>query len=680
MVLEEDFDHPVTEFIVYETNDRKQHMIRICHYEIAKEILEQILSRDCSRHAWEHHYSEKLSKNACKNLAAFSKDFIEYCSNKKTSNYKSSPAIGHILTKTFIYRDEIDLTLTAEDLPRKKSRVSQLLLDIPAGKPMFEERLQILEKLASSFPDDPNFHAHVGRFYAFCGPDDDEKAEQKFKKAISLVEKRMARSNLDQLDDSSKSTLVHVYHMYGSFKKKQISSMIGKHKNEETKTMEAEEKFYVKISKLVEAAELACELFDKSRVMTPETCEIFTGSYIGEIDVRLQISDYVIRHYKETASEHEVLKTFMESEATAECKTFIEETLCRLEYLFNACSEEADIENMEKHSIMTMIKWYNALFKLQVLPQECLTDVHDIDKRRIKISAQKLDYGSRPELNGIENVNDAGAVEKIITLYEDNFKDISMGLLEVVSKKDLNYDYQECMCAIRHELCQRVYSLNDVCTRVQIWNQTVRSPMSLFYLFVVKSVMGIGHDGVQGNTESLIEAKELQQELTKKVSWLLKPKHHREWLGNGIGIKAILQSNQKIPISHHEVKDQRVLSVNLKVCKGTICPPNNKPCYGQIELDLQVDNLKVFFVPKRAELDGPRHKGRRVQFNLAFSFEHGYEALNVKVLKRHVCSNCSQKLEFKISDTSLVCPTCKVTVYKDDLNEVKSDSDEEKKN
>ena len=117
-----------------------------------------------------------------------------------------------------------------------------------------------------------------------------------------------------------------------------------------------------------------------------------------------------------------------------------------------------------------------------------------------------------------------------------------------------------------------------------------------------------------------------------------------------------------------EATSFHTLPLVLALCKGTILPPNTNRIGSYIAYDLGVTTAKVFFLPKHANLEGRRYVGHRVEFNLAFSIEHGYEAYNVFLLKYYGCPNCSARLEFT-SEMSVEYCKCCTPVYKDDMNE-----------
>lgn len=668
---QEDFPYPIPEFVIHESQERKKNTIRICHYEIAKEILEQLLCR--STKGKTKSRSHNLSNCACKSLASFCKEFIEYCSRKKTKDSAYSQNVKHILTKTFIHRDERDRGENEEQDTRKKQQVSQLLLDIPASKPLFTERLQILEKLSSSFPDDPNYHAHVGRFHAFCGPDNEKKAESRFKTAIKLCEEKNKGKKEEDFDDSMKSTLMHIYHMYGIVKKRRISSYTGRTQNDQVKLLSTEDLFNEKLRDLVQDAEMASDFFTKSRELTPDACDIFTHAFTSEIEVRLQICDYIMRHFKTKVDSDQIFCSFLESNADEDSKYFVETSIQKIERLILECYMDVNLETEDQTTLKRLVKWYNALFRRQILPEESMTADNEVSNIRLQITSLKLKHGAQNL--SIEHVYDEDAFNEIISLYEQMFKLIqSQGTGETLGKKEIEYDYREWIFAIRQDLCRKTYQIEEVLVHVQNWHQLVRSPISTYYLFVLKSLLGFGTETIPGKTECLLAAIALQSELSKKNGLVIRPKYPREWLGiSGEGIKILQTANRRIGLSENRETGRGL--ADLAVCKGTICHPNSSKLSGRIELDLKVSTVRVFYIPKRSKLEGPRYGGQRVEFNLAFSVEHGYEAFHVKLLKRHGCSSCSATVEFTSVDESLSC-SCGEMIHKDSLNEVKPEQDD----
>ena len=117
------------------------------------------------------------------------------------------------------------------------------------------------------------------------------------------------------------------------------------------------------------------------------------------------------------------------------------------------------------------------------------------------------------------------------------------------------------------------------------------------------------------------------------------------------------------------VKDDRNLkgdvTKSLRICKGTICAPNNKKLAGFISLDLgnNVVPVRVFYVPYKANLASTAHSEKRVEFILGFSLDHGWDAFNVRLLETYSCPKprCTARVEVTSADDEVKCPGCQKT-------------------
>lgn len=663
----EDFPQPVEEFVVYDRNEGKRNKVRICHYIIAKEILEQILSRHTST---DTKRDEMLGISACRNLSDFCVNFIEYAGEKRLIGSSCSD-VKFILTKTFIFRDEKDMGDNAEQV-RRKPVLSRVMIDIPAGKPLFMERFKVLKKLVDMFPEDPNFIAHLGRFNAFCRPDAEHDAEECFQKAVRLCDEQVAGKEEENIEDGLKLTLMHIYHMYGIVKQRYVAKFTGRSQKEKVVTFDEDDVFNERIEDIVQVADDASYFFTKSRDITPENHDVYTYAYTGEIQVRLQICDFVMRRFKTHGKNG--IKEFMKSSASERAKIFVHSSIVVVENLILECYADVDLVLSERESLQKLVMWYNTVFKDQELSTVNFGFTDQISDRRFKISALKLQSGRREALNGIETIEDGTHINEIINLYEENFSDVRIhGFQPNYSKRDLEREFRDWVHAVRHEKIQKVYGLESVLNKILFWNEQVMSPVSSFYVFVVYSLLGFGTDSTPGKTECLIEAAQRRENLKKMNHLVIRPKYPREWLGNtGNGIKRLKVGMRNIGTCTEDRDSTSSLRDDLQVCKGTICHPNTNHVNGMIELDLGVNvtNIRVYYIPKVPKLEGNRFAGQRVEFNLAFTIQHGYEAYNVKLLKRHGCMSCSRKIEFTSGETILPCK-CGQDVYKDALNEVK---------
>lgn len=662
----EDFPCPIQEFVVYDKNDGRWNNIRISHFIVAKEILEQILSRSVGR---SKELSDSLGLRACRNLSQFCMEFIEYAGYKKTKVATSSTTIKFILTKTFIFRDGKEMSDNEEQV-RRRPVLSRLMIDIPAGKPLFTERFNVLKKLTESFPDDPNFCAHLGRFHAFCRPDEEKEAEKCFQKALNLCHEHSKGKREEDIDEGLKLTMTHIYHMYGIVKQRYVSKFTGHFQKEQANSND-ELTFHERIEELIPIAFTACDYFKKSRDLTPDNHEVYTYAYTGEIQLRLQICDYVNRNFKTETSKSRIAE-FLTSNADQESKNFVETSIFEIENLILECFVDVDLMGDDVKSLRRYVEWYNGLFKEQVIPLESINSGDGVSSRRNKIAVKKLKCGKMNNFNGIESIDNEKDLNEIVQLYEENFNDIEHTEF-TNGKLDLERDYREWIYAIRHEKFKKEYSVEDVLTHVQCWHATTRSPTSTFYMFIMHSLLGFGTEKTPGKTECLIEAQNCKEILTKMNHLVIRPKYPREWLGNeGEGIKRLLSGYRHVGICPVE-RNMEYNRSDRAICKGTICRPNTNKVNGMISLDLgentRTAEVKVYFIPQKVNLEGKRYAGIRVEFNLAFTYQHGYEAYNVKLLKRYTCGKCSHTIEFTSEDIYQVCK-CGFCVQRDHLNAV----------
>ncbi|XP_052285564.1 uncharacterized protein LOC127881600 [Dreissena polymorpha] len=660
----EDFPMPIQEFVVYDKNESRRNYLRICHYIVAKEILEQILSRN-NQGCLTLERTDSLGQNACRALSAFCSEFISYTGKK---NVKMSSTVRMILTKTFIYRDERDMGDNEEQV-RRKPVLSKVMIDIPAGKPLFTERLKVLQKLVETFPEEPNFHAHLGRFYAFCRPDEEHNAELCFQKAVFLCDEQNAGKTTDQIDDGMKLTMMHIYHMYGIVKQRYIAKFTGRSPKDKVVAFKLEDIFLERLSEIVPCAEEACDYFALSRNYTPESHDLYTYAYTAEIQVRLQICDFVSRQYNAFGDNR--WQQFFSTTTNQRAKQFVQRSISVIEALFLECYMSVELLSNDFGSLRKSVIWYNTLFRTHAFALEDMQCDNTMSNRRLKIAAKKLKCGKPSVLNGIEMIDNADDIEEVIALYEANFSDIERnGNLDGREKKELEIDFKEWIYAIRQEVFPSDYTLENVLTHLNIWYQHIRSPLSVYYVFIVYSLLGFGTDRTPGKTECLIEALEIRETLKKMSHLIIRPKYPREWLGEtGEGIKRLKFNERYVGICAEDRDFPPTSRLDLAVCKGTITRPNTNNVNGIISLDLKVrtKDIDVYFIPKKAKLEGSRFAGQRVEFHLAFTINHGYEAYNVKLLKRHACPGCSRNIEFTSADVVITCK-CGKDVYKDDLN------------
>ncbi|XP_069136327.1 LOW QUALITY PROTEIN: uncharacterized protein [Argopecten irradians] len=657
----DDFPYPINLFIVPDDTEGRRKNIRTCHYLIAKEILECILGSDkktSGRCGNELSYSAKL------NLSQFCLELIDYASSKKLRGGVSTDIIVHCLTRIFIFRDNKDVGQTTE--LRRKPVLSRVMNDIHSNPPNFSERLQVLERLTNNFPNDASFLAHLGRFYSFCRPDETEKAEECFKKALELCP--TCKDEEDTIDDRSKTVLVHIYHMYGTVLQRRIGRYTGNAAHDEPEKETNQEDFRHRLDDIRDVAKDACRLFENCRKFTATGQENGYG-YTGEINVRLQVCDFVQRNYRNGEGANGI-KGFLSSSGKGRCKTkeYIRKSAYIIPNLISECYMVVEKEDIDP-GLKKAIIWYNHLFQAKQINVEGLSVHEDNNSYRLKIAIRKQRYAkSDDSLVFLEYVDNPQDITEIIECYEKIIQNMACAnQLCYRKRKESELEFMEWLIAIRHRLCLRRYTVTDVLEQVEIWHGKIPSAMSLFYNFVLKSIIGIGTTGQKGDTAALLDAQAMIKKMQQYGRSVLRPKYPREWMGTSTeGIKCLIPGTRHPGLSP---EDHSQSGRDARVFKGTIAPPNRRKASGFIQLDLGDNNIevRVFFIPNTVNLSGSQYASKRVEFELAFSLQHGYEAFAVKLLKLYGCSNCDKSVVICSRESSARCPDCQTLIQRDDF-------------
>ncbi len=378
----DDIPAEAREFIVEDTHGGPNY-IRISHYIVAKEILEQLLNPRDMRDHGNDEQPESFSMATKGKLADFAIEFIKYAGNNKLKSRQTSLHVRYILTRTFIYRDNQLLGSKEAYEQLIRPLMSQILYDIES-KPPYEERMLVLKQLTISFPDNPEFHAHLGRFYAYFLPELEAEAESCLEKALSKCSQ----------DDHQ--TLKNVYHMYGMVYLRRISQYTGAklgdrppiHTDQNYKgNTPPESEFHTIAQKLVGYAHLACQHFTDSRqhIQCGED-ESIGYAIVGEMTVRLRVCDYVDNYFLPDGC-----RGYLHcNNADTEMADFIKDSPGILDYLIM----EYYMYINERHddSFVKNVNWYNTLFKDPKMALDKWTGTDDLSTRRMWIAAYKLKY------------------------------------------------------------------------------------------------------------------------------------------------------------------------------------------------------------------------------------------------------------------------------------------------
>ena len=626
----DDFPLEMDALITKDPSDGRSNVVRISHYLVAKEILEQILSKPFPR----GDRVEQLCSTARRKLEPFAVDFIRHAA--KSAIEKSTGMIEKIMTRTFISRDnkavgETDLV----DKPRKP-KFAQILHDVSSQAP-YSERFHILEELVRSFPHEPQFLAHLGRLYSICKPEDEESAEQCFKTALEICRKIVGDFDVDEISHSMRLTLMHIYHMYGSMFLVRVSKYTGKTFGDQPRKRISDDNAERVLSDLFPMVENACSYFTRCRDVTPQGLEESHG-FLGEIKIRLMLCDFIFRHIAKRD-----IYTFIKEYEKVEIADFVEDSIAVIDELVLECLSVVDPEKIEQE-LQVCQEWFASLFEIHNISRVVFRTKDTVKSRRLQITARKLRYQKKKIFGVLEEVTNRTDIEFIVKNYEANFKDVHESGIES-PRKAIDLDYREWLFAIRHKLLRLTYTIEDVLKQVRLWHDKVKTPNSRFYLFILCSLLGF-----RGSTELLIEAQHIKEDLLKQSKYVTKPRYPREWLGTGLGIRCLTPETRFFGlIEGREIKGN-FNSDCVKSMFGTICSPNDKPAQGYIRLDLGDENpvgINVFYVPVKSDMKGPAYADTRVEFYVGFSMAHGYEAYNVRRLKRVKCRKCGLYLEVR---------------------------------
>ncbi|KAK3087536.1 hypothetical protein FSP39_007245 [Pinctada imbricata] len=645
----DDFPYQVQQFAVPCQDEAKGNSIRLCHYVVAKGILEFILSSPHARSKKE--FRDKLSPSARENLYSFVVGFIDDVKARRSKGVVKANILSDILTRTIIFRDNRDIG--ENELQRtRRPNLSRLLSDI-GSKPPYLERVNLIKKLTEVFPEDPNFHSHLGRMYSLCRPDDEKEAEKCFQYALELCDRKTSGIKYEDLDESTKHTLKHVFHMAGMFYLQRISKYTGRAHGDKPEKRTTKEQYKSTLHDLLFFSEKACRYFSETRELTMFGYSEAHG-FIGEISVRIRLCEFIHRYL----SDREFDNLLKKKESDSEEAKYIQDSVIQIQELFLQCYGTIDIDELPQ-DFFDSIRWYSALFKEYASILENLNLSDNIYQRRLKVAAIKLRYGKEEMLGALENINKPQDIAEIVRICEMNFQDTrTRGLQQ--SRRALDLEYKDWINAVRHDLFKTPYFVEDVIQQVRYWNDTLQSPNSKFYHFIMLSILGFGLNGTP-NDDMLREARGLQEQLKKLSKHLVKPRKPREWLGRGPGLKDILLQGRKV---HRNDEDGSAAQrdgghCHMTVLKGTICRPNIQRQTGYIQLDLGDKNrfpVKVFFVPVRQNppLVGRQYAGQRVEFVMAFTNADGYEAYNVMQLEKYGCE-CGLKVEIQSDEYIGTC-------------------------
>ncbi|MGZ5190036.1 MAG: tetratricopeptide repeat protein, partial [Flavisolibacter sp.] len=460
--LEAVFDQsPITDLIIYDDAGKW----RINHFIFAEKCLSYLLSPE--------HFGKNDDSYIWKqSLSTWAKEFISFCRGKNFDIQPSEEAI-EIICRVFYFRDNTEL------LGTEKSSFSKLIEDINNDN----GKLEVFRYLTEVFPDEPQFWAHLGRFYSFVKKDAD--------KALEAIEKALSLNDSDPL----------IHHMQGMAIRQKVYNLISIDK--------PNDKEY--LFQIVQEAEKASLSFQKNRELNP----IDEHGYISEVQMIIKVLNYAGRYFNNKP---------IDAITAFECPKWLRESLENASFLLAQIRRirqedqsskfeincQADLDVINENVEDALQKWNKLLESERVSPDDKLSIRRSIVFTRLKKADQQWN-----------NLNDR-QIKRVVELLEENLKH---------GKHDK--DLRLWLDAIR--VLPNSPHLEEVAEKVSYWKLNTNSLDAVYYLYILQVLQVLSGSLTDfGNAEANIKESHERSRYRRKneISF--------EWLGNGQGIKQLI--------------------------------------------------------------------------------------------------------------------------------------------
>ena len=243
---------------------------------------------------------------------------------------------------------------------------------------------------------------------------EEKKVDECFQVALDLCDKEIQDKDPEQVDDRMKHTIDHIYHMYGTVLKNRIAMYTGQSLNDQPHKCVSKHNFQQILDWLIATAQCAASYFSKCRQYTPIGHENSLG-YIGEITVRLQVCDFVQKHFED--KELKGLSGFLSQNARKRSlsrptdREFVRQSLSTIDTLFMETFKFVGNDEVD-HSIKNIMLWYNVLMRTKISDMDRIVSGNDIHAYRLQISVRKLKSGRKNSvLSKLEDISKPEDVE-----------------------------------------------------------------------------------------------------------------------------------------------------------------------------------------------------------------------------------------------------------------------------
>ena len=512
--------------------------VRPAHYLIAEEILHQELGRTSSD--W---------RNWRVGLADLATKFIDLSSDLP---HRSRGITSDILRAVLIERGSAQSPAGPWD-----TEFSPLLEDVPN----VDGRRRVLDHLTDTFPEEPHFWAHLGRFYSRVDRDH-EKAHTAHQTALGLL---------------PNDPLLH--HMAGMGWRAELYGMLDSVNSDFGREYEA---------KIFEIVGEASKEFGSSRSLDRRS----EYSYISQVQMNLRV---VGTASSSKGYRHDVMK-FLTLPGNDSYRELVDQAQ-------NLLSDLALIKGSEIPS------------QLQVTLQAGLERLHGKHSEAIQHLTNALDRREsyRPPIR-------RAIIRAYAARHEDDWSRLTERELarvvelsrdNIVEEPASDYNLRLWLRAVRTE---NALSVNSVAEQLSYKRLQSPSVDTTYYLYIMKFLQL-----ESGDLAVAREVPDLIEECSRLARDLSRTTTSYEWLGNETGLAALVHFST-LGVWDDE-KRFWPNTEHLCAVRGRIAQIRNQGS-GEIELP---SGLRAFFVPSSGTVPGGyiagQDIGREVEFFLGFSYD-----------------------------------------------------------
>jgi len=529
-------------------------------------------------------------------LSNWAIDFLQECRN--SNQYLTDDIKVAIKSLFLLNRDNEDLLGTDENYDNSISgdkKFSQIIRHIAHKK----QQILIFKALVKNYPDDAHFRGHLGRFL--------------YENAAEPIEFEEAQDEIFRAIDLGDSDY-NLWHIKGMCNRRRIEFIIRQDLSNLLKEEVAELEEII-----IELAELACEDFEKSRLINPYNLH----SHTAQIQLLIKVISFgqiISGQTKESfiANEH---KNWYKNKIN-EVDTLINEA----QYIIDLSKdlEQSKILNKSRNMIngcegkvfSLLGDFTQAIDRFKQLSESSDRQIRPYFRKMYVYSTLASKVGNQPhkfkqawnKLSDYEFENLKKALENNIREQPENSNHIKLWLQAV-------------------RFTHRYLSIEECISTVKLWFDNsatfeISHLEASYYLYILYACKAISEG------DGYIETDVSSAKTYLKLNEDKKPndRFSFEWYGKGKGIKRLINHTQLGSMNSSEGFFEDVTL--LESVQGTISRIDDR-MKGYIKLDNC--GLTAFFVPFNGKFEKGVDETERVKFYIGFRY-NGLVAWNVQRL------------------------------------------------